>query len=391
MRVLHYLDRVSLAHGGVTRAVLDTCRAIADAGCTVTLLTKQATDVPPDWTDNPTVVEVPARIGGLGLFNRVQRARLRRLVAEADAVHLHTPWETANLQLRALCRELSKPYVVSLHGMLDDWSMAQKALKKKLTLRLLARRLLRDAHTVLCTADAEKTQSARWLPRDNAAVIPLIFDTEPYRGRPDPALARDELLGATDDPVILFLSRIHPKKGVEHLLAAAAELALAHPFRLIVAGPGEPGYVAELGSLAERLGIADRTRFPGQVDGELKRSLYAAADVFVLPTSQENFGLVLPEALACGTPVITTRGVDIWPELEASGGAIITDQSPDSLAAAIGSILTDSARRDAMGAAGRNWALTYLDPTAVTRRYLDLYARSVQSVGRVTSEEHDAP
>jgi len=381
MHVLHYIDQISIAEGGVVRAVIDLCTTVARTGCRVTVVTKNAADVPDTWIDNPCIVEIPARVGPAGMFDRGQRHHIAQLVADADAVHLHTPWETANLQLRSICRAGRKPYVLSIHGMLDDWSMAQKSLKKRVVMQLITRRLLRDAYAVHCTAEAEKTQAARWLPRPNAEVIPLVFDTDPYRDPPDPALARGELLGGADEPVVLFLSRLHHKKGIEHLLRAAAKLADARPFIVVVAGTGEAAYVNQLKRLAEQLGLANRARFPGLVDGEPKRSLYATAHVFVLPTSQENFGLVLPEALACGTPVVTTRGVDIWPELESSGGAIITDQSPDSLAAAIESILADGDRRASMGSAGRAWVLSYLDPNAVTRRYMDLYERAARSLG----------
>ena len=109
------------------------------------------------------------------------------------------------------------------------------------------------------------------------------------------------------------------------------------------------------------------------MSGRDKLSLYEAADVFVLPTFQENWGFVLVESLACGTPVITTRAVDIWPELQSSGGAVIVDATPDATAAAISELLGDRARLEAMGPKGRAWVLDNLNVDRVLDRYEQLY------------------
>ena len=115
----------------------------------------------------------------------------------------------------------------------------------------------------------------------------------------------------------------------------------------------------------------------GFIEGDRKTALYRAADLFVLPTSQENFGLVLPEAMACGVPVITTKGVDIWPELEESGGALIIEDDVESIASSMRVLLDDSEKRSSMGASARAWVAATFSGDAVANRYIDLYRKAI--------------
>ena len=316
-------------------------------------------------------MDAPSR--PLGRFDAGALERFDELLDGADVLHLHTPWDPANPQLAKVAQRRDIGYVLSIHGMLDDWCMAQRGLKKRLYLALAGRRLLEGAAFVHCTASAENEQARKWYPRGRGRVIPLVFDTEPYESLPGPAAAR-EAFGLGDEPVLLFLSRLHYKKGPDLLLDIVAELERRdRTVRLVMAGSGDDGYVATLQEQVRALGLNDRVELPGLVTGELKTSLYEAADVFVLPTSQENFGIVFPEAMACRTPVVTTRGVDIWPELETSGGGLIVDRSVASFANAIETLLDDDPRRATMGGAGRRWVLEELSGPAVVEAYLGMY------------------
>lgn len=375
LSIAHVLARVRLEEGGVVRAVLDLAGALAGAGHRVTLLTFDNADAPPEWSQSgPTVVRLPGGAGPTGRLGADARAAVRQHLADADALHLHTPWETVNLAFAAEARRAGVPYVLSVHGMLDDWSMAQRTLKKRLYLALAGRRLLERAGAVHCTAEAELAQARRWFPRGRGVVAPLLMDLEPFRELPGPDEARDAFDLPAGSPVVLFLSRVHEKKGVDVLLDAFAALRERRPdATLVVAGPGEASYVERMRAIARERGVADHVRFPGMVGGSRKLSLYQAASVFALPTSQENFGLVLPEALACSTPLVTTRGVDIWPELERSGGAVIVDRNARAFADALESLLADDARRETMGRAGRDWALRELDGARVVGRYITMY------------------
>ncbi|MGP1273225.1 MAG: glycosyltransferase [Phycisphaerales bacterium] len=384
MNILHAMAELVLEHGGVVRAVIDLAEQSARAGHSVAVASWNAPDVPEPWrsaSGSPRLVPITAP-GRLGRFAPDAAAALRDEIRRADVVHLHTPWEPANRAIAAMCRQLGTPYVLTIHGMLDDWCMTQKSAKKRLYLALGGRALLERAAAVHCTAQAELDQSRVWFPRGRGVVAPLVFDLAPYTDLPGPDLARERFDLDPERPIVLFLSRLHVKKGVHVLIKAARHLADAGvDAQTIIAGTGDEPYARGLHAQIASLGLADRVRLVGLVTGADKVSLYQAADVFALPTSQENFGFVLPEALACGTPAITTRGVDIWPELEASGGAVIAEQTPEAFAEHIGELLVDADRRAEMGERGRRWVLTELNPDAVSERYEALYAEAIRTGG----------
>jgi len=265
--------------------------------------------------------------------------------------------------------------------MLDDWSMAQSSLKKALYTRLVAGPMLRGVRAFHTTAEDERRQAGRRIDASRAQVIPYITDLDPFRGLPGPALARERFGLDPGRPSVLYLSRLHYKKQPEVLIDAAALWRDAgQDAVLLLAGPGEDGYVASLRRRAEAAGLGeDRCRFLGMVTGELKLSLYEAADLFAMPTSQENFGLVYTEALACRTPIVATRGTDIWRELEATGGATIAEPTPGAFAEAIGGLLADREALAGMGERGRAGVFEWLEPDALAREYEAMYERAASA------------
>ena len=381
MKIVQYMSRMKLEDGGVVRAVLDLCGALAARGHDVTLLACDSSDVPLTWHSGgdglPRVHTVQGRSGPLPRLTQPATLDAQRIIQQADVLHLHVPWDPICIQLGRIARQAGVPYLVGIHGMLDDWSMKQKSLKKRLYLAIKGRRFLEQAAAVHCTAQAEREQSEKWYPKGRPVVLPLIFDLEEYIDLPGPQLARQafaSVIPSTDEPVLLFLSRLHPKKQVDLLIEAAGELRRRGvSFKLLIAGTGDEPYEAQLRQLVKERALTEQIAFVGFVTGKEKVSLYQAAHLFVLPTHQENWGFVLLESLACGTPVITTKGVDIWPELESTGGAVIADASPDAIADAIVALLSDDPRRQSMGVKGRDWVLRNLTVERVLDRYEQLY------------------
>lgn len=378
MKILHYKPTIRLEEGGVVRAVLDLCTEFAKAGHEVTLATSDPTDVPQAWKDGapgcPRLLHVPDR----RLPTRC--AALRHALADADLAHLHAVWQPTNLQVARACRRAGTPYVVSIHGMLDDWTIGQKHLKKRLFLGLGGSAYLANAAVVHATAEAELTQASKWIGKAPGEVVPLIFDLSDYATLPgpDPALARFPQINR-DVPRLLFLSRINYKKGVDRLIRAGAILRdRGIPCQILIAGTGDEPYTGQMHALRDRLDLGGRVEFLGFVSGVEKVSLYQAATAFVLPTSQENFGFVYFEALACACPVVTTKGTDTWPEIEQSGGGVIADGEPEPFAEAIAGLLGEGAGAIAeRGERARQWTLDYFRPARIIAAYEALYERAI--------------
>lgn len=384
MKIVHYYVGMRLESGGTVRAVLDLCGALAASAHDVTLMTLDAADVPGQWRDGgagfPQVQTLCRRIGRLPCLSGKAATQAGEWIGQVDVLHLHGPWDPVGLQLSRIARRAGVPYVVSLHGMLDDWCMARKALKKRLYLRAVGQRLLEQAACVHCTAQAERDQSRKWYPRGRSHIVPLIFDLTPFERLPGPQLARETYPQAfSGEPVVLFVGLMNPLKRIELLIESAALLREdGHELKTLIAGSGDQRYEGRLRRLVQQLRLEDRVEFLGFVSGLEKLSLYQAADVFVLPSRHENWGFVIVEALLCQTPVITTRGVAVWRELEDGGGAVVVEDTPRALAAAIVTLVSDKARCQDMGEAGGDWVRRSLAVDELVGQYVSLYERAAR-------------
>ncbi|MCC5822909.1 MAG: glycosyltransferase [Phycisphaerales bacterium] len=378
MKILHSIAQIDFRSGGPVRAVLDLSEALARRGHTVEVMVKHGPDTPDAWKepDSPTTVIELGRPGIGGAWFRAEALdRARQAIKACDILHLHGIWTPQNTQFASIARQMRKPYVISCRGMLDDWCMAQRKPKKLLYLHLAGgNAMLNNAALIHCTADGELRQSARWFPKSTGVVIPNLLDLAPYENLPGPQIARDKFPQLNGpEPSLLFLSRLHYKKGVEHLIDAGRILRdRGTPHRVLIAGTGDDAYEQKLRRHAADTGMDDLVSFLGMVIGQEKISLYQAADLFVLPTSQENFGFVFFEALAAGCPLITTRGVDTWPELEAAGSTIV-EQDAATIANAVPALTGDRAARDALGERGRAWVFEHLDPGRIVQAFERFY------------------
>ena len=380
LRCAHYLARVWLSDGGVVRMVLNLCSALAAAGHHVNFITADAADVPADWRAGgpgvPAVIHLPALRRLSGAAEAI--AAVRTVLRGSEVLHLHTPWDWANLRLARLTRTLNLPYVVTAHGMLDDWALAHHRLRKSLFLALAGRRFLERAACVHCTGEVEAAQSAARFPAGRAAVVPLLIDMDAYRELPGPGPARRAFpAAAAPGHKVLFISRLVRGKGLELLIDAAALLRdRGVAFTLLVAGDGPADYRAGLERRVAENRLGERVAFLGMVSGVEKVSLYEAADVVVLASEHENFGFIVPEAMACRTPAVTTRGVGIWPELQRAGATIVEPAAP-AIADAVAALLSDPDRRRALGEQGRRWVMEALAPEKLVRQYEALYRQSI--------------
>lgn len=225
------------------------------------------------------------------------------------------------------------PYFVFTHGMLDPWFREGRTLThwgKQLSWLWAEGPLLRDAVNVLFTSEEEMrlAKNAFQPYRVKGRVVAYGTGDVAGDGAAQAAAFRASQPTLGDHPFLLFLSRIHPKKGCDLLIDAFAKVS--GPARhLVIAGPDQVGLVAEFRAQAKALGIGDRVHFPGMLKGEAKAGAFRAADAFILPSHQENFGIVVAEAMASGLPVLISDKVNIWREVVADHAGLV---EPDTLA-----------------------------------------------------------
>jgi glycosyltransferase involved in cell wall biosynthesis len=248
--------------------------------------------------------------------------------------------------------------------MLDPWALKRSAWKKRMVRFWFEDAHLRGAACLRATSALEASHFRTFGLRNPIAIVANGIDLPTLRLKPaKPGPHRR----------VLFLSRIHPKKGIDLLLRCWSSLERSHDdWELIIAGPDEGGHAADMKMLAEEL-FLKRVRWAGPVYGDEKSALYRAADLFVLPTHAENFGLVVGEALAHEVPVITTTGAP-WDELEANGCGWWIELSERVLASALDEAmrLSDETRRE-MGARGRAWVEQAFAWPAIARQMAEVY------------------
>jgi len=346
MKIAHVIAGVQNPAAGPSYSVLRLAAALGRDGVGVEVHTLQP--APPGFPAEVEIVGHPA----LPIVRRLgASAAMRRGLAsvDADILHNHGVWMMPNVYAGTIARRRGIPLVFSPRGMFSAWALARSRARKRFVWWALGQRRAVTATTCFhATAEAEAQEIRALGFRQPIAVVPNGVDL--------PARPVNTLTAREDDRrKVLFLGRLHPKKGIPILLRAWRTVEAGHPdWDLVVAGPDEGGHLAEVERLARDLGL-ERVSFPGPAYGETKDALYRRADLFVLPTHSENFGLVIGEALAHGLPVIITTGAP-WPDLEPRGCGWWIELSEANLADALRTAMELSEEKRArMGARGRRW------------------------------------
>lgn len=348
MKIVHTVNSLRADHGGPSRSVTALCSALAERGANMEIVThRQGLGEEAAVTPNaPVPVHFVEREHGVKAFMPGKPAFSRAVeqaAGESGIVHDHGLWLPSNHAAARAARQARRPFVVSVRGMLAPWPLSQSRAKKRVGWALYQRRDLRSATLFHATAEQEAEDVRRVGLRQPVALIPNGVDLPERYGTDRP---EGEVRHA------LFLSRLHPKKGLVNLVQAWAQVR-PEGWELVLAGPDADGHRAEVEQAVSELGITGSVRFTGPVGDEGKWDLYHSADLFVLPTFSENFGIVVAEALAAGLPVITTKGAP-WQDLETHDCGWWIDIGVEPLARALAEAtgLSDERRR-MMGQRGR--------------------------------------
>ena len=380
MRVLHVAPDISLAFGGPTQALLGFLAASRAVG----IEAEVAAPAPPAedlaWFERQAAgapVHVFATRGpGSARVSPALLRYLRTRRRDFDVVHVHGLFNAISSTTAHACRRAGAPYVIGPFGTLSRYTFQHKRrLLKRAYFSLIDGPAIRGAEAMHFTTVHERDEALRLAPvrAVPAAVVPppWVPDKSAATGNGHHS-AKGETEGRPD--TVLFLSRIHPIKGLEVLLDAWPAVRAARPTaRLVIAGAGDPAYERELKARVVQHGSTDSVSFTGFVAGAEKARRLAEADVFVLPSFHENFGVAVLEAVAAGIPAVVSPEVQLSGVVDEHRLGAVVPREPASLARGILDVLDDSELRARCAAQGSALARSLFTPDFVGTRLRAMY------------------
>jgi len=349
--------------GGPARAVYDLSKSLAHRGHKVTILTtnlfhgdsSSGRNNAPEIRNGVSLRYFSVMGGYLAwkykaYFSPGLLVHLMTRMKTYDVVHLQDLISPQAVVTVFSSRLNHVPCVLTPHGCIP-W-LCRRNIVSRLYYRLFGFRILKNAVTIIALTGTEKKElCGLCVPEEKIVVIPNGITLSDYETLPEKGLFRKRYHIADHEKMILFLGRVNRIKGIDLLVDAFSTLVDDHPsFRLVIAGRDE-GFLKELKEQADRLAATDRIVFTGQLGEEEKRAAYTDADVYVLPSVHEGFPITVLEAMACGTPVIVTKGCNISEVVEGCG--LVVDNDRDSISGAILTMLEDNGLREHLATQGR--------------------------------------
>jgi glycosyltransferase involved in cell wall biosynthesis len=314
----------------------------------------------------------PASVGRF-FFSPGLATQLLRIVPSFDLLHLQGTWVFPTLSGSRAALLYGVPYILTPRGSLFPWALARKSLKKRIYLSLIERSTLCRAARLHYTSELERRVSEEAFPDIPGVVVPNPVDGCPASVISGAAF-RKRIGVAEQTPLVVFLGRLHPEKGLDMLVESARRVAAEIPgvvFALI--GPDEGGYGEVIRAAVARSGLERTVRLPGAVRGQEKWEALKAADIFVFPSHRENFGMAAAEALSCGVPVVTSDAVGIADDIREGGAGLVVERTVDGFARGLMSLLQDGSMRTMMGVKGRELVAARYSPEFVAEAMIKVY------------------
>ncbi len=387
MKILHVIPSIAPSRGGPSQAVLGMVKALRIQGIDAEIATtndngKELLDVPlgdriiyqdvPVWflpRFSPPMKEF--------IFSAALTKWLWQNISNYDLVHNHYLFSYGSTCSGIFARFNKIPYVVRTIGQLTPWALAQSRLKKQIYTSLIERHNLNNAALIHCTASGEAEDVHNFGINTPTITLPLGVNKPEII-----SAAKTELRSIYNiphhKPIVLFLSRLHYKKRPDLLIESLAELAKpGQEFHLIMAGSGEDNYVNYLQDLVRENNLSESTSFVGFVSGRNKDLLLQGADIFVLPSYSENFGIVVAEAAIARLPIIITPGVQIAPDLADAKAGLIIEGEKTQLTQALSKLLISPELRSQMGHNAHKLAEQKYSWTAITPQLINAYSKII--------------
>ena len=383
MKILHVIAGLHKAGGGTSEIIPRMCEALVSAGHEVRLVTSAG--------DEPSDAVIRAKENGVDVrfcslcnvpllsFLRASgqyKQQLSEGVAWADIVHVHGHWQDPTWIAIRFARHFGKPYVMQSHGFLEPERLKKSKWRKRIVGSLIERPNLNRAAAVIATSESERRGIEQYGVRVPIEGVPLGMDTSAI----DAAVRFPELLSRLGlDPskkTLVYFSRLTPIKGLDLLAEAWVQLAELHgDWQLLIAGPDDRGYAAEVRRLYARMITDGSVVFSGPIYGGEKNALLKSVDAFVMPTRSENWCIAVQEALAAGVPVVCTKGAP-WKVIADEGAGEWVDVSAAAIREGLCKVLfADDVTRCKMGETGKRIVARDFGWHGITKKLIGVYEK----------------
>jgi glycosyltransferase involved in cell wall biosynthesis len=396
MKVLHVIPAVADVYGGPSAAIRALTSAQIEAnGLEIAVATTDAAGANDRFRPQPGQFACPLHLFPCTFSERWKYSRelgkwLGANVSRFDIVHIHALWSYSSCAASRAAIRADVPYIIRPAGMLSEYSFSHRGLYKRFYRWLLEEKTIHNAAGFHATTEGEATDIRRVLPSANVAVISNGVDDQAWQLKRDRSWLRNTLKIDESTPVILFLSRLHPKKGIVDFLLPAFE-QIKVPAVLVIVGGGDGHSPAFANQVAQRVNSSPKCnsiRLVGGIAASERWRYFDGADLFVLPSHSENFGIVVAESMARLCPVLISEGVQIRDHVRHAEAGEVVPLSIAQIADAIDRMLSDPTQLARYGRSGQEYSKTHFSWEGISLQVLDFYSQVV--AGRKKNSQADA-
>lgn len=384
MKILHVVPTYipAFRYGGPIESVHALNASLVAEGVDVTVYTtsidgEKNMNVPlgvPVMKDGVKIFYFPPSFPRAWFYSRELHRALARTIAEFDLIHVTSVFLSVSCLVARLAKRFHKPYIVSPRGSLMKEPMERKSVKKKIYWELCEKKNMRDASGIFFTTPVEAREyKEQGFPLQKSFLVPNTINIQSMTPKERGAF-RGVFNISPDAPLVLFLGRLHPIKGLDALIPAFADVATRDSRAvLVLAGPDEGGYQKKIEAEIEKRGIKNRVYFTGMLSGQEKFSALSACDIFILPSYSESFGMAAAEAMFFSKPVVVSTGVGLAESIAPTRAGLVVERTPDTLLKALEYLLKNPEEAKEMGARGKVLLEKEFFPNAVAKKCFRAY------------------
>ena len=377
MKVLQVVPSLAPEWGGPVKVVNELAGALEVIGVSSEIISAQGRRV-----GNPETVtnDIPIHLFETGPIARLWTAHtpglkktLARKIPDFDLVHIQELWHYPGYIASKIARSRNVPYIVTIHGELNEWNLQQKRLKKQIYMTAIQRGILQKSAALHAITQAESNRIRQLEIETPVAMIPNGTHTEEFENLPDRSQFVSRYPELENRLIVLFLGRIQQKKGLDILAQAFGNLVRTrHDVRLVVAGPDEDNTLTEIKTILKSQGALEKAVFPGMLTGEQKLEALSAADIFALTSYSEGFSVALLEALSAGLPLVITDECN-FPEVGDSRAGFVVRPNDSETASALMSLLDSADLRREMSENARRLVRSNYTWERIAEKMFTLY------------------